>query len=913
MKAFITALIIFLTASVLTNCATERHVSTAEDMRPVSLRCEYLTNPMGIDITEPRLSWKLESKTRGQKQTAYHILAASSHDKLNKNSGDLWDTGAVKSEQSIHVAYSGKPMKSRMRCYWKVRVWDKDGKASDWSEPAEWSMGLLGPEDWKAKWISTPEADTSPFFRHPFHVDDMPEQATIYIAGLGYFELFINGEKIGNEVLTPAVSNFSKRSYYRTYDITGYLKKGKNSLGIWMGTGWYSPGLPGVKHHSPVVRAQLELRGNGKQQCILTDTSWETKPSERKLLGEWRWGKFGGEYVDARNMDNHWWRVEKSTQGWGPVVEVEVADVPCSAQYCQGNTGFTAITPRSVESLDKDTVLVDFGTNLTGLMKMTFRNLKHGQKITLHYADLDGRQENEKWRAKMTMKGFAVYGQWDEFISAGAGEEIFNNVFNYHGFRYVLIEGLSYLPNTADMTAVPVETEVAETGMFSCSNELYNRIHKMVRWTYRCLNLGGQTVDCPHRERLGYGDGQTIMDTGCFNFDTASLYAKWSRNWWDEQKDDGFVPFTAPCPHNTGGGPAWGAMCIMVPWKTYLFYNDRRLLEEGYPYMSKYIDYLSAHCEDGLLQDIFPGQKWPNLGDWVPPGRGMDKQDWVDNSSRRLFNNCYRIHLLQIMQKIAGLVGNNEDGKAFEQEIRVAQKKIHETWFNPKDNTYANGEQPYLIFPLKTQVTPDNLRNAVFEQYVKTLLEKDKGHLNTGMIGTQMMVDYLLETNHNDLVDTFVNKKTYPGWGYMLEKGATTCWEQWNGYYSQIHSCFPYIGGWFYRGLAGIQWDPEAPGFKHIILRPGLVKSVDWVKCSYQSPYGEIVSNWKRKDNSFTWDINVPVNSTATVYLPAEDIKSIHESGQPLQTATGIRFLKMEDGIAVLNVDSGCYSFVSKI
>jgi alpha-L-rhamnosidase len=400
------------------------------------------------------------------------------------------------------------------------------------------------------------------------------------------------------------------------------------------------------------------------------------------------------------------------------------------------------------------------------------------------------------------------------------------------------------------------------------------------------------------------------MDLGCFNFDAVPLYAKWSRNWWDEQKEDGFVPFTAPCPHNSGGGPAWGAMCIMVPWKTYLFSSDRRLLEEGYPYMKKYIDYLNSHSEDGVLQDIFPGEKWPNLGDWVPPRRGMDKKNWVEDNSRRFFNNCYRVHLMQIMQKIAGVLGKDNDAKAFEQEMGFAQKKIHEAWFNAEDSTYANGEQPYLIFPLQTEITPEPLRNAVFEKYVETLMEKDKGHLNTGMIGTQIMTDYLLDINRNDLVDIYVNKKTFPGWGYMIEKGATTCWEQWNGYFSQIHSCFPYIGGWFYRGLAGIQWDTKVPGFKHIILRPALVKSVDWVKCSYQSPYGEIVSNWNSENGSFTWDISVPPNSSATIYVPG---KNSSESGLPIEDAKGVSFLRYEEDHTVFKVESGDYSFKSLI
>jgi alpha-L-rhamnosidase len=968
---------------------------TDMSIKVANLRCEYLENPLGIDQIKPRLSWKLESEQRGQRQTAYRVLVASSREKLEENTGDLWDSGKVQSGQSIHVAYDGKALVSRLQCFWKVMVWDKDGMASEWSDTARWSMGLLHPEDWKAQWIgvATPlkprdvtvtkasyqtldasvvvdvtaivkqelaknkpltvdfktlggdpargvvkelvveythqgkpgiarakdfetlkwtEAPTSPFYRQSFHIDDLPERAMIYVAPLGYFELYVNGHKVGDEVLAPAVSNFSKRSYYRTYEVTRYLRKGSNSLGIWMGTGWYSPGLPGVKNDSPVVRAQLELSDAGKEQYIVTNTAWQTKPSERKLLSEWRWGKFGGERVDARLWDRQWWDTQRSPQGWRPIMEVDVADVPCTSQTCGGNVRLAPLTPCSVERLDKDTILVDFGTNLTGLMNMTFRNLEPGQIITLYYGDLDGRPNDEAWRAKQTKKGFAVYGQYDEFVSAGAAQETFNNVFNYHAFRYVLIEGLPYVPEKTDMTAVPVETEVREVGSFSCSNDLYNRIHEMVRWTYRCLNLGGQTVDCPHRERLGYGDGQTIMDTGCFNFDAASLYAKWSQNWWDEQTESGFVPFTAPCPHKTGGGPAWGAMCVMVPWKTYLFYQDTALLEQGYPYMKKYLAYLEAHCKDGILQDIFPGERWPNLGDWVPPRRGMDKQDWVDDRSRRFFNNCYRVYLLQTVQTIAGILGKADDVRAFERKIRTAQEKIHNTWFNPADNTYANGEQPYLIFPLKTGVTPEPLRGTVFGQYCKTLFEKDAGHLNTGMIGTQIMVDYLLEMDRNDLVDTMVNKTTYPGWGYMIEKGATTCWEQWNGYYSQIHSCFPYIGGWFYRGLAGIRWDPEAPGFKHVILRPGLVKSVDWVKCSYDSPYGKIVSNWKCEDRLFRWDISIPVNSTATVFVPAKDTKSIREGATSLQKAPGVTFLRMEGRSAVLRVESGHYEFVSE-
>jgi len=903
MKYLFAIILLFFSVSSFIGCQKEPRI------RITNLRCEYLTDPKGIDETKPKLSWQLVSDQRGQKQTAYRILVASSKKMLANDEGDLWNTGKINSDQSRLIEYYGKPLQSRKECFWKVMVWDKDGKQSAWSEPAYWSMGLLEKEDWTAQWIGSPDSVTAPYYRQTFNIDDVPERATVYLSSLGYFELFINGKKVGNEVLAPAVSNYNERTYFQTYDVAGYLKEGKNSIGIWMGTGWYTPELPGVKHNSPVVKAQLEIPDkNGKR--IVTDTSWETKASARSRIGEWLWGKFGGELVDARLIDRHWWDSESSTNDWKPAINVEVADAPCTAQKCRNNVKLAEIFPVSLEQMNDTTVLVDFGTNLTGMVKMKFHNLESGQKVNIHYADFDGRNEEDAWRLGMEYKGFSSYNQRDEFISAGGKEEQFNNVFNYHGYRYALIEGLTYMPKKEDLMAIPVETEVSETGSFSCSNDLYNRIHKMVRWTYRALNLGGQTVDCPHRERVGYGDGQTIMDVGCFNFDASTLYTKWSQNWWDEQKEDGFVPFVAPTPHGTGGGPAWGAMSIVVPWKTYLFYNDTSLLKTGYPYMKKYIEYLGSHSKDGVLQDIFPGEKWPNLGDWVPPRRGMDKGQWVDDNSRRFFNNCYRTHLLQIMMKVGTILGKNEDVAAFRLDLKIAQKALHENWFNEEDTTYANGEQPYLIFPLQTGVVPEELRDAIFDKYVHTIMVTDNGHLNTGMIGTQIMFDYLIDNNRHDLIDIIVNRTTYPGWGYMVEKGATTCWEQWNGYYSQIHSCFPYIGGWFYRGLAGIQWDPENPGFKNIILRPSLVKSVDWVKCNYESHYGNIISNWKKESEHFNWEVTIPVNTTATVYIPG---KEISEGRASIENTKGVTLLKTEDGIGVYQVESGSYYFKSSL
>lgn len=885
-----------------------------DHLKPVWLRCEYRVNPLGIDNPLARLSWILTSPRRGCRQIAYQVLVATSLESLTEGRADLWDSGRVESDASVHVTYAGASLVSRQHCHWQVRVWLEDGTVSDWSEPAWWTMGLLDPADWEAQWIGAPQPDSAPWFRHAFALDTKPQCAVVHVAVLGYFELYVNDQKIGDEVLAPALSNYAKRTYYRTYEVSGHLHPGHNHIGLRTGQGWYTAGYPGVVHFSPVIRLQLELSNSSGARRIGTDTSWQTHPSERQRVGTWRNNDFGGERVDARRWHPRWWSTTEATIGWRPAVVVTVPAVPCTAQPCGGNIALPAIRPVSLERLPDGTFLIDFGTNLTGMMRATFRGLRRGQFVSMRYADLDARNLAPDAPApnRWCMHGdLVVYGQRDEFIAAGEESDTFANVFNYHAFRYVLIEGLDTPPVLADLEAIPVQTRMDDVGSFRCSSDLYNRIHEMVRWTYRCLNLGGMTVDCPHRERLGYGDGQTIMDTGSFNFDTATIYAKWARNWWDEARPDGALPFVAPCPHGTGGGPAWSAMCIAVPWKTYLFHGDQRVLADGYPTMKAFMAFLQSHCTNHLLQDLYPGKKWENLGDWVPPGRGMDagQDNWVDDRSRQFFNNCYRVHLLRIMQQIAGRLGAAEDEAQFAAQTRLAQQAIHQEYYDPVNQSYVNGEQPYLLFPVLVGVTPPAQRPAVLRRYEQTLREQDRGHLNSGMIGTQIVVDCLLELGRNDLVDLFVNRTTHPGWGYMLEQGATTCWEQWNGYYSHIHSCFPYIGGWFYRGLAGIQWDEAQPGFKHVLLRPAIVASVDWVECRYQSVHGPIVSNWRRSGDRVNLTVGLPANTTATLRLPATDPHAVTEGGLPLGSASGVRLLTSEPDRTELRLEAGSYQF----
>jgi alpha-L-rhamnosidase len=1019
MKAFITALTVVLAASALTGCAA-CHVSTAEDMRPVSLRCEYLTNPMGIDVTEPRLSWKLESKTRGQKQTAYHILVASSHDKLNKNIGDLWDTGTVKSDQSNHVAYRGKPMKSRMRCYWQVRVWDKDGKASKWSQPAEWSMGLLGPEDWKARWISTeigplpaakggkltiqsaayatldgtvsadmtkdvenkaadgllemevhpknlgrdpapgivkelhvrysyngqpgevtardfekihapksstpaPTPNDTVYIRRTFTLNAPVESAAAYVNVRGAYELYINGQKVSDDVLSPAVTGLEKYLLYRTYDIRPYLKSGDNCAGIWLGQGWCQSG--GWEHVKPLVRAQLEISAGGKSTVIGTDSRWLCTPSSHSRLGNWKWNNMGGEHIDARRAIDGWSKAGINEESWLPVKEVTQPTGKVASQACAPNRIGETIALKAIRKLAPNTWELDFGKNLTGWMRLHLAKLNSGAKITMRYADkhFDNPADNPPietktmarkslWTVETEKKPIAyqVYGQIDEFISSGKNAEVFCSKFNYHGFRYVIIEGLSEAPTVNDAEALLIETDLNRASSFECSNDLFNRIHNVNIWTIRCLNLGGQMVDCPHRERRGYGDGQTSIAAQIMARDSAAFYSKWTYDWLADQKENGQFPHTSPFYCGSWGGPGWGGLACVLPWEMYLYYGDTRLLEQAYESMKRYVQYLENLCTDNILrQKTLSREQF--LGDWVAPGRGMDTGNWPGTAASEIFNNGYRIYLWELLEQSAHALGKADEAEQHAAAIARIRPRIHEEYYNAEKTQYGPDEQAYQVMPLMTGVTPDSLVPSVQQRLEYLILTKNKGHLDTGMLGTHFMMKYLMEAGRNDLIYTMYNQETYPGWGYMLSQGATTFWEEWTGYWSQIHSCFAGPGSWFYQGLAGIRPDPASPGFKNILLKPAIVGSLTWVNSHHDSIYGRIVSDWKLENGLFIWDINIPVNSTATVYLPAKDTKNISESGQPLQTAAGIRFLKMEDGRAVLNVDSGCYSFVSRI
>jgi alpha-L-rhamnosidase len=773
-----------------------------------------------------------------------------------------------------------------MVCHWKVRVWLNDGKPSAWSAAAGWSMGLLKPEDWQAKWVKPAGTGSEPWLRKEFTLTFVPERALAFVNVKGYFELYVNGKMVGDDVLAPAVTQDNKRSLYTTYDISKYLRAGSNCIGLWLGRGWIKTGA--------IARVQLDMAVGAQRVVVGTDRTWTGMASTHELRGPWEWSNMGGETIDARKEIAAWNEVGCKTGAWQAVEEIAAPEGAVTAQSCSPNRINKVIPMTACTNKGANNWELDFGTNLTGWLRLRLPQLAAGQHLTIAYADKPGQ----------------TFNQVDEYISSGKPGEVFCSKFNYHGFRYAIVDGLTDKPAPGDAEALLIESDLDPAGNFECSNDLFNRIHQLNLWTIRCLSLGGYMVDCPHRERLGYGDGQTSLDTQIMNRNAPAFYAKWTIDWLDAQNPGtGQFPHTAPFVIPSWGGPGWGGIAGVLPWKNFLYYGDLRLLDRCYEPMRRYSEYLDGQCKDGVLRQT--GEQGQFLGDWVPPERGMDTQNWPGQTACELFNNGYRVYLWQILERSARILGKTKDADDYAARIQKTRPLIHAAFYDPQKQLYVIDEQAYQVMPLLAGIVPDALVGTIQKKLEDLILVKSNGHLDTGMLGTYFLIQYLQETGRNDLLYTIFNQQTYPGWGYMLAQGATTMWEQWNGYYSHIHSCFASPGSWFYQGLAGIRPDESGPGFKKIIIKPAIVGDLTWVKCGHDSIHGKIASNWRLEGDKLTMDVTIPANTTATVHVPAKNEAGVTESGKPTDEVKGVRFLRMENNAAVYAVGSGQYSFHS--
>ena len=870
------------------------------------LRCEYLVDPLGIDARAPRLSWIVTSDERGQRQTACQILVASSRELLDAGTGDLWDTGKLASDETVLVPYGGKPLASRMECFWKVRAWDKDGQETAWSAPASWSMGLLEPSDWEGRWIgqsvdSFPKRGEAPapLFRCVFSLGGKPVRARARVAAMGYYELRLNGRVQGDEVCGPAVCDYNKRAYYVTLDVTDSVRQGENCLGLWLGRGWYCSEFPGVTHPGPIGRVDLEVTlEDGSLVRVGTDATWKTHPSHVKALGDVRKGNLTGERHDAREEIAGWDAVGYDDGAWAAAALVDTPPVNLCSPMVEPNRITETIAPVEISEIASDEYMVDFGRNLTGMIEFRLKGTPN-EPVRMHFI--------ERWEDKW--KEWVDFGQRDEYVPRTDGEEVFRNRFNYHAFRYVKVTGLSEKPKPADIKALFVRNDYARRGSFQCSNDLLNNIYRTTLYTFDCVTAGGVSVDCPHRERLGYGgDGQITSKTALYGADLGALYTKWLGNWRDVQDPEtGGLPNIAPYPHPAGGGPTWGAVCVLLPWDMYLHYGDRKVLADNYAMMKRYVDFLDSKSENGLLKP-FGHKDYGFLGDWVAPGHDQGSGPWSPEEWRTFFNNCFYAYVADHVSKVAQVLGEKEDVKRYTAHAGAIREATHARWFKPESNSYVDGGQAYLSFALLSGVVPEAVRPAVLKNLEHAIVEINSGHIDTGMHGSMFLLRCLNEARRDDLIYLMTNQRTYPGWGYMLEQGGTTLWERWDGERSRIHSTLLAAGEWFPRGLGGIKPDPESPGFKRVIIDPRPVEGLTWAKATYDTIRGEVSSEWRRTDGGVKYSFEVPSNTAALVHVAVPEGFTLRENDLPGGTEQFWRVLELSDGMATLEMACGEYS-----
>jgi alpha-L-rhamnosidase len=894
---------------------------------PTRLRCEYMENPQVIDVHEPRLSWVnvAEKGDRGQVQTAWEIRVAGTKENLLNGKADLWQSGKIVSNLSNNILYNGKILLSRQDCWWQVRTWDKKGEASNWSEPAFWSMGLLKPDEWKAQWIGAPwqgeeplpkpafrgPGDTAikepmpppaPLLRKSFKINKEVASARAYVSGLGYFELYVNGNKVGQDVLVPNLTLYGKRPgleknyipipdnfreyrvMYLSYDIKDLLVKGENAIGAILGNGFYNAPINWTQSYgTPRFIGQFYITyTDGSEEVINTDQSW--KASKSPIVMDL---VFGGEHYDARLEQPGWCSPGFNDSAWEHVALRKAPEGKMKAQMSPPDRVMEKLAPVKIDSLGNGRYRVDFGEQISGWLHLLNIKGEAGQKIEIKYICESPVGDNS-----YTLKG--------------GGPESYSARFTWFVFRNVEISNWPGKLKADQLRAEAVYSNVENTGKFESSDTLFNKINQIWLRSQKDNMHGGIASDCPHRERAPYtGDGQVTCITVMHNFDAGAFYTKWIQDILGSQNPvTGYVPNGAPWQPGCGGGVAWGAAINIMPWEFYLHYGDTDMLKQNYEGMKGYIRYMLTWTnKNGIMFSQAPDtanpNEWLNLGDWASPGKLPPKE---------LVHTFYLWRCADLTSKTAMVLGYRDEAMKYAGIAERTKEAFQNRFYDKAKKTYG----PYggNIFALEMGVPADQ-KPAIIAA-LKSDIASNDGHLDTGIFGTQFLFEVLAENGMQDLAYEIMNQRTKPSYGWWIEQGATTTWEEWDGSGSHNH---PMFGGgivWFYRELAGMKTDPSEPGYRNIIFKPLPAGDMTYASYSNETPNGAASVSWGKNDGVFKLDINVPVGSTGTVYVPASAAKEVTESGKGINNKNGISLKEMEDGYAVFKVGSGNYSFKSK-
>lgn len=824
------------------------------------LQCEYLSQPIAIEAKAPRLSWNTEFAGSNWQQTAYQILVATDPTLLSKDEWNWWDSSKVASASSIQIAYKGKALESGKTYYWKVRVWDQDGKASEWSKPQEWSMGMLKPGDWgNSQWIGVSgdaKSNPAPYLRKEFMNGGGIRRARLYVAGLAYADVHMNGKRVSDTERDAGYTNFDKRVLYVCYDVTKLLKKGTNCIGAVLGTGWYDVhDLATWRFEKapwrdrPKVRMSLVLESNdGRIDSVDTDTTW--KASNGPITFD---GIYTGEVYDAGQEQKGWDTAGFDDSKWKSANAMKAPKGTLSSLPCPPIRVTQTLKPVSISEPKPGVYVLDYGQNLTGHVQLQGAFSK-GQKITMRYSehvDKSGMIERSAIETFMDKANPPQPFQTDVYVAKGQGKETWEQRFSYSGFRYAEITGLTAKPTPEAFTARFAHTDLASAGEFSCSNELFNKIQHATRYSY-LSNAQSIPTDCPQREKNGWtGDAHLACEAGMMNFDSASFYTKWLQDYADDQKPDGRFSLIIPSGGWGNGAthPSWDSAFGIIADHMADYLGDERILASNYEHFKKYTDHLYGQAKDDVVD-------FDSLGDWLP---------WKTETSSKLTSTVMLIVDARITARAARLNGMINEANTYEAMAEKVKAAFNRHFVDPAK--FNEATQTALSLFLYFDLIPQSQRQAALDALVKNV--ETQGHIDTGIIGAKFILRTLSENGRIDVAYKIVNHKGQPGWGWWMEQGATTLWEDWKGEFSLNHIMFGDVSNWFMQWIAGIGLDPKVAAFKHILIRPQPVGDLTWAKGAHLSPYGWIRSSWKKDAKGFHLDIEIPANTTATVNLPS--------------------------------------------
>lgn len=842
-----------------------QHARSQSPARPYDLTCEYLENPMGIDAQNPRLSWKIEDSRPGAIQTSYQLVVGTDSLEVAHGKGNAWQTEIIRSQNQL-VTYSGKPLLPFTRYYWTVRTWDGQSKRSSGSAIARFETGMMSQQNWKGSWISDGESiDTrpAPYFRKIFTIPKKIRSARAYIAVAGLYELYINGQKIGDHALDPMYTRFDRRTLYLTHDITSSLVTGNNAIGVLLGNGWYN-------HQSTAVWFFDKAPWRGRPAFCLdirityTDGSVETISSGK----DWKTtlspvifnSIYTAEHYDARLEIPDWNQAIYNDSSWKTVILRSAPSNHIVAQQVQPIRRVEKIPSTSMKKISDTLYVFDLGRNIAGISELTVTGkrgttlrLKHGERL-LKNGRVDQSNIDVHYRPTDDKDPF----QTDIFILSGKGTEQFAPRFNYKGFQYVEISSSEPIELTKESLAgYFMHSDVPVAGEVESSSQTLNRIWAATNHSY-LSNLYGYPTDCPQREKNGWtGDAHIASETGLYNFDGITVYEKWLADHRDEQQPNGVLPSIIPTGgwgYEWGNGPDWTSTIALIPWNIYLFYGDKKLLGDCYENIRRYVDHITEISPNGTTT-------W-GLGDWVPV---------KSKTPVELTSTAYYYADALILSKTAALLGHSADATKYKNLADKIRKAFNDKFLDRSKGIYGSGVQTELSVPLLWGLVPEEMKQTVADNLARRV-EADGRHIDVGLLGTKAILNALSENGHAELAYQVAAQEDFPGWGWWIVNGATTLYENWpinaQSDISMNHIMFGEIGAWYYKALAGIKPDERQPGFKNIRIEPHFVKGLNSFRATHESPYGKIASSWKRSGNNIEYSLTIPPNCTGLVQLP---------------------------------------------